>query len=90
MNKLAGTFNHLLDRLQESFSIQRRFISNASHELSTPLTSISNQLEVALQRRRTYEEYSGVLISVYEDVKELQQLTREFTGDCQNRVPGQY
>lgn len=76
LNKLAGTFNHLLDRLQESFSIQRRFISNASHELSTPLTSISNQLEVALQRQRTYEEYRGVLISVYEDVKELHQLTR--------------
>ena len=44
---LASTLNLLLDRLQESFQIQRRFISNASHELSTPLTSISSQIEVA-------------------------------------------
>ncbi|HWJ30028.1 MAG TPA: HAMP domain-containing protein, partial [Flavisolibacter sp.] len=41
---LANTFNELLNRLQQSFDLQRRFISNASHELSTPLTSISSQL----------------------------------------------
>ncbi|HLI93572.1 MAG TPA: HAMP domain-containing protein, partial [Puia sp.] len=34
MSQLANTFNELLARLQESFAIQRRFISNASHELS--------------------------------------------------------
>src|SRR5450631_3430214 len=36
LSRLANTFNELLARLQESFAIQRRFISNASHELSTP------------------------------------------------------
>ncbi|HMU11382.1 MAG TPA: sensor histidine kinase, partial [Ferruginibacter sp.] len=34
---LGETLNSLLNRLQESFEVQRRFISNASHELSTPL-----------------------------------------------------
>ena len=76
LTKLALTFNSLLDRLQESFAIQRRFISNASHELSTPLTSISSQLEVALQKDRTTGEYKEVCQSVQEDIKELQQLTR--------------
>ncbi len=76
LNKLSQTFNDLMDRLQDSFAIQRRFISNASHELSTPLTSISSQLEVALQRTRTTEEYHEVMKSVHEDIHELQQLTR--------------
>jgi signal transduction histidine kinase len=76
LNKLAETFNNLLDRLQESFAIQRRFISNASHELSTPLTSISSQLEVALQKDRGPDEYRHVISSVYDDVLELQQLTK--------------
>lgn len=75
LNKLAQTFNNLLDRLQESFAIQRRFISNASHELSTPLTSISSQLEVSKQRDRTADEYKEVISSVHDDVLELQQLT---------------
>lgn len=76
LTNLAETFNHLLDRLENSFDTQRRFISNASHELSTPLTSISSQVEVAMQKRRTPEEYLDVMQSVYEDIRELQQLTR--------------
>jgi len=76
LTKLALTFNNLLDRLQDSFSSQRRFISNASHELSTPLTSVSSQLEVALQKQRSPDDYCLVLQSVLEDVRGLQQLTR--------------
>ncbi len=76
LTRLAQTFNSLLDRLQDSFAIQRRFISNASHELSTPLTSISSQVEVALHKNRTEEEYRDVLQSVYEDIREVQLLTR--------------
>ena len=74
--QLNSTFNDLLDRLEESFAIQRRFISNASHELSTPLTSVSSQVEVALLHNRSEEEYRKILRSVLEDVKELHQLTK--------------
>jgi len=76
LNQLASTFNDLLDRLQEYFTAQRRFISNASHELSTPLTSISSQLEVTLQRDRSTEEYRQVMQSVQEDVVQMRQLTK--------------
>lgn len=74
--ELSFTFNQLLTRLQESFEIQRRFIANASHELSTPLTSISSQLEITLQNQRTATEYQQIIQSVYDDVKNLNRLTR--------------
>jgi signal transduction histidine kinase len=74
--QLADTLNQLLNRLQESFELQRRFISNASHELSTPLTSISSQLQVSLQRDRTSEEYKRVMNSVYHDVQNMSKLTQ--------------
>lgn len=73
---LSDTLNQLLNRLQESFEIQGRFIANASHELSTPLTSISSQLEVSLQRIRTVEEYRQVISSVYQDTRQLNKLTQ--------------
>jgi two-component system sensor histidine kinase ArlS len=73
---LSDTLNQLLNRLQESFEIQGRFISNASHELSTPLTSISSQLEVSLQRVRSIEEYRKVIQSVYQDTQQLNKLTQ--------------
>jgi two-component system, OmpR family, sensor histidine kinase ArlS len=73
---LTDTLNNLLDRLQDSFETQRRFVSNASHELSTPLTSISSQLQVYLQKDREPEEYKKVMHSVYQDVRHMSQLTR--------------
>lgn len=76
LSQLANTFNELLERLQESFAIQRRFISNASHELSTPLTSVSSQVEVALQKERNVDEYRQILSSVREDVQQMRQLTK--------------
>jgi signal transduction histidine kinase len=56
--------------------MQRRFISNASHELSTPLTSISSQLEVSLQKERSAEEYRSIIQSVYQDVRQMNKLTQ--------------
>ena len=74
--ELNSTFNDLLNRLEESFAIQRRFISNASHELSTPLTSLSSQIEVALLQERSGQQYQRVLRSMLEDVRHMHQLTK--------------
>ncbi len=75
-NYLSITLNKLLNRLQESFELQSRFISNASHELSTPLTSISSQLEIALQKDRSPEENRKVMDSIYQDIQQMVKLTR--------------
>ena len=73
---LSDTMNELLNRLQESFDLQKRFIANASHELSTPLTSISSQLEIALLRERSTTEYRNIIQSVYQDVRQMNRLTQ--------------
>ncbi len=44
--RLADSFNHMLDRLEEAFARQRAFVSDASHEIRTPLTAIRGQIEV--------------------------------------------
>ena len=76
-NQLAKTFNDLLSRLRKSFELQGRFIANASHELSTPLTSVSNQIDVILRKDRTKEEYLQVLYSVKSDVQHMSELTQQ-------------
>lgn len=45
--RLASTMNEMLDRLADSHHRQRRFISDASHELRSPITTICHQAEVA-------------------------------------------
>ena len=46
LHTLADSFNHMLDRLEDAFARQRSFVSDASHELRSPLTAIRGQIEV--------------------------------------------
>ena len=46
ISRLARTFNEMLDRLEESFTAQRRFIDDAGHELRTPITIVRGHLDL--------------------------------------------
>ncbi|MBJ7261157.1 MAG: HAMP domain-containing histidine kinase [Acidimicrobiia bacterium] len=50
IGRLARTMNSMLDRLEESSQRQRSFVSDASHELRSPIATIRAQLEVAKRR----------------------------------------
>ncbi len=54
---LSRTFNAMLSRLEGSFQQQRRFTSDASHELKSPLTVIKANTGLALRTDREPEEY---------------------------------
>lgn len=50
LSRLALTFNDMLDRIEEAFNVQRRFVGDASHELRTPLTSVRGHVDVLLRQ----------------------------------------
>ena len=62
---LARTFNEMLDRLEAAFASQKAFISDAGHELRTPITIIRGHLDVMgddpEERRETLELVSDEL-----------------------------
>lgn len=61
---LADSFNRMLERLQKAFEAERRLISDASHELKTPVSVLKVQCDVTLQKERTNEEYMEALETV--------------------------
>lgn len=73
--QLARNFNSLLERLDKSFHQVRRFATNASHELRTPMAVIRSVAEVALRRPRAQPEYETALRKIVVQVEALQGLT---------------
>jgi signal transduction histidine kinase len=53
ISRLASTMNRMLGRLEQAQSRQHRFISDASHELRSPVASIRQHAEVALAHPET-------------------------------------
>ena len=71
---LAGTFNEMLDRLEQSFEQISRFSADIAHDLRTPVNNIRGEAEVALARARTVDEYRDVLESSLEETVRLSEL----------------
>jgi two-component system heavy metal sensor histidine kinase CusS len=71
---LAGTFNEMLERLEESFERISRFTADIAHDLRTPVNNIRGEAEVALARPRTADEYRDVLESSLEEAVRLSEL----------------
>jgi signal transduction histidine kinase len=46
LGELAQSFNGMLDRIEDAYNAQRRFVDDASHELRTPITVIRGHLEL--------------------------------------------
>lgn len=88
LGQLATIFNDLLDRLDQSFDRQRRFMADASHELRTPLAILRGEAEVAMsQPGRTAQDYLESLGILHEEtsrlikiVEDLFTLTRADSG----------
>lgn len=58
---LADDFNEMISRLDDSFETEKRFISDASHELRTPMSVIMAQTELTLEQDRNNEEYKSAM-----------------------------
>jgi signal transduction histidine kinase len=72
MGRLAAVFNQTLGRLEQSFEQMRRFTSDVSHQLRTPLTAIRSVGEVGLRAgRRDEASYRAVIGSMLEETDRL-------------------
>ena len=71
---LSGNFNKMLNRLETSFEMEKRFASDASHELRTPVSVILAQAEFSLEKERQPEEYIDSLEVIKRQGKRMNQL----------------
>jgi two-component system OmpR family sensor kinase len=74
IGRLARTLNDMLGRLAQAAETERRFTTDAAHELRSPLSRLRAGLEIALRRSRTAAEYETVLRSALEEAVALSTL----------------
>jgi signal transduction histidine kinase len=73
IGRLASTMNEMLDRLEDSHHKQAAFVSNASHELRTPIAVIRHELEIAL-RGDDHDELRAAASDALEEDLRMQRL----------------
>lgn len=86
---LISSINNLLSKIQNSFTFQKMFISNVSHELKNPISVVLSQVDVLLsQSNRTVDEYRNTLASLREDVKEIADITENLLQMAKMKAEG--
>jgi len=76
-SSLAGYFlaGRTLKPIKDMIDEQNRFITDASHELQTPITSLKTEIEVNLRDKKLSKDTKKILISNLEEVNNLQFLS---------------
>lgn len=73
---LAETFNSMLDRLEQSFRHISQFSDDVAHELRTPINNLRGEIEVALSKARSDENYRDILGSCLEECTRISRVIR--------------
>ncbi len=75
--QLGTILNSMLQRLDDSFDQQTRFVADASHELRTPISVLSMHCELALSRERKPEEYQKTLLTCMRASERMRSLVED-------------
>ncbi|WP_415063580.1 sensor histidine kinase [Bdellovibrio sp.] len=75
IKKLALTLNEMLDRIQQAFHSQERFVADASHQLLTPLTIMRGELE--LLKKSEKRDVDQFIKSALQEVDNLSGIVQE-------------
>ncbi|MGG0788728.1 ATP-binding protein [Peribacillus simplex] len=76
--EMGKTFNHMIDLLQANFEKQEQFVSNASHELKTPLTVIESY--ASLLKRKGLERpdlFAESIEAIHSEAIRMREMTEE-------------
>jgi heavy metal sensor kinase len=68
IGRLIITLNDMIDRLEKSLEKIQQFSADASHELRTPLTILIGELQNALQKEMTTEDYQHVISNSIDEI----------------------
>lgn len=86
--ELVQTFNNMLNRLETAFATQNNFVSNASHELKTPMSVITSESELLLSQTDLSEKARASAKVILSHAEKLAAITTSLLGLAQTGFDG--
>lgn len=80
MKRLGRVFDRMFERLEQSFTAESQFVSDASHELRTPITIILAQCDRSKRKDETKEDFLTSIGVIEEQAKGMSQLVQQLLG----------
>ena len=77
LERLALSFNHMLERIEDVFTRQSNFSADIAHEIRTPITNPVTQTEIALSQSRSQQELEEVLYSNLEEFSRMSRMVSD-------------
>ncbi len=77
LKNLAHAFNGLLNRLETAFRSQERFVSDASHQIKTPLAILRGEMDVMIKKPRSETEWNQFATSAAQEISHLSKLVED-------------
>jgi len=77
VTRLGHTLNDMLAALEQALDRERRFVSEASHELRTPITLLASRIQLARRRPRSQAEHERALAELEVDLGRLSRLAEQ-------------
>ena len=95
LQKMAETFNRMIGRLEANLEKQKQFISDASHEIKTPITVIKSYADLLRRRGIQNEEITlDAIETIYSEATRIQKMTERFLDlantDLENSLDFKY
>ncbi|MCB9854486.1 MAG: HAMP domain-containing protein [Phycisphaerales bacterium] len=71
LSEVTDSLNEVLERMDRAFKAQNAFLTNAAHELQTPVSVLLGEAQILQRKERTKEEYVDYLVTIEEEMRRL-------------------
>jgi heavy metal sensor kinase len=88
LQRMSETWNAVLERLEATVNRIRQFTADASHELRTPIALIRATADLALQRKRSTEDYQKALANIRDEAERMTELVESLLALARSDANG--
>lgn len=87
LSQMEMTFNEMIDHLKANFQKQEQFVSDASHEMNTPISIVKSYAQLLKRRGKDYPElFDEAVIAIDSEADRMKLLVEQMLSLAKNQI----